>query len=314
MPDRKRAEERLVAALAVTAADDGVLARMPRRTLLLSCLGLILLVGLLDWATGPDLELPLLYLIPIATAAWHAGRRMGIIVAVSGAVTMFVVDVSGSPEWTALPIAISVANGLVRLGVYALAAALLARLHDALRHERQEARTDSLTGVANARDFYVRLAQALDDLREKGIPVTLAYLDLDNFKLVNDTMGHLAGDAVLRVVADALRDEMGDEAVIARLGGDEYAVVACGLTPERARLRFSRLHAAAQRAMGARALPVTISAGAITFLEPPRDAEAAVHRVDDLMYSVKLAGKSDIAFQEDRGDPVRADGGPLVRR
>jgi len=313
MPERPRTEERLMTALAVTAADDGVLARMPRRWLLLACLGLIAVVGVVDWATGPDLDLPLLYLIPIGAAAWHAGRRPGIGVAIVGAATMVALDLVGFREWAALPLAISVANGVMLLGVYILAAVLLARLHAALRHERLEARTDALTGVANARVFYEVLAQAIDELREKGVPVTLGYLDLDNFKLVNDTMGHLAGDAVLRVVADAMRDEVRDEGLVARLGGDEFAIVVRGLGATQARARFSRMHAAAQRAMGARALPVTVSAGVITFVEPPRDAEAAVHRVDELMYSVKLAGKSDIAFQEDRGDPVHVDGRALRR-
>ncbi len=314
MADRRRGEDPLTAALSLTASDDGRLARLPRPLLLAGCITLILVVGVLDWATGPDLELPLLYLIPIAAAAWHAGRGAGVAVAVFGATTMLGVDVIGFLGTEREPIATALANSPVRLAVYVLAALLLARLHDALRHERIEARTDALTGVANAREFYVVLGRALDELRASGTPVTLAYMDLDNFKLVNDTMGHLAGDVVLRLAADTLRDGIADDGLVARLGGDEFAVVVRGLTPDRARHRFAKVHEAVQRAMAARALPVTMSAGAITFLEPPRDAEAAVHRADDLMYSVKTAGKSDIAFQEDRGDPVRVDGSALGRR
>jgi diguanylate cyclase (GGDEF)-like protein/PAS domain S-box-containing protein len=105
-----------------------------------------------------------------------------------------------------------------------------------------QASHDPLTGLLNRSAFDGFLARALAGLREHGEPYVLAYLDLDQFKLVNDTCGHFAGDELLRQVADLLRDRLRENDVVARLGGDEFALLlpACDLPA--ARERVGALH------------------------------------------------------------------------
>jgi diguanylate cyclase (GGDEF)-like protein len=94
-----------------------------------------------------------------------------------------------------------------------------AQLHARLRDQAQR---DSLTGLFNNSNFYRRLSHAMNDH-----PSSLAVmvLDLDDFKQVNDTQGHLAGDDILRQTADAIRDWLGDDGVVGRIGGDEFAII-----------------------------------------------------------------------------------------
>src|SRR5207247_8805845 len=92
----------------------------------------------------------------------------------------------------------------------------------------QVAPQDPLTSVLNARAFSHELAQELSRNRRYGRPLALIYLDLDDFKSVNDAHGHATGDAVLRLVADAMRGAVRQADVVGRLGGDEFA----GLMPE----------------------------------------------------------------------------------
>src|SRR5260370_9102586 len=104
----------------------------------------------------------------------------------------------------------------------------MAGLRSLRRSQAERARLviqDQLTNVLNARAFADGLSQELDRNRRYPRPLALLYMDLDNFKIINDTHGHQTGDAVLRLVADAMRSSVRHADVVGRLGGDEFAVL-----------------------------------------------------------------------------------------
>ena len=105
------------------------------------------------------------------------------------------------------------------------------------------ARTDFLTGASNARAFYDQAQMEMSRLQRSGQPLSIAYIDLDNFKKVNDTRGHNEGDRVLKTVVETLKQTLRGGDFIARLGGDEFAVLLPSTNDEQSRALMKRLHA-----------------------------------------------------------------------
>ncbi len=158
---------------------------------------------------------------------------------------------------------------------------------------------DSLTGLANRRFFQDRLEQSLQDARRSGEMVAVMFIDLDGFKLINDNMGHRAGDALLRAVADRIRENVRDSDTVARMGGDEFTV----LVP---RLRDSQ-HAAmvAQKILARVAEPVALeqqelftssSIGIAVYPDDAADVEGLLHSADTALYRAKERGKNGYQF------------------
>lgn len=156
------------------------------------------------------------------------------------------------------------------------------------------ARTDHLTGIANARQFYSVLQNELDRLRRYGTPFTLAYIDLDNFKTVNDQQGHSAGDEVLRCVANLLSDNIRKTDCIARLGGDEFVMLLLETSPSSAQTSVSKIQANLLEEMRARNWGVTFSIGIITCIDAPNSIQDVIKLADELMYQAKQQGKDAI--------------------
>lgn len=158
---------------------------------------------------------------------------------------------------------------------------------------RRMALTDSLTGLANRAALRDALTACIAGQRMRdGDAFSLIYLDLDGFKAVNDAFGHTAGDAVLTEVAVAIQGAVGPADLAARIGGDEFAVLAPG--PEGAALAEAVRAAIADR-MGRQGWGVTASVGVAHFASTPRDADAAIAAADRLMYAAKTAGKDRVA-------------------
>ncbi len=107
-------------------------------------------------------------------------------------------------------------------------------LHHLARQLTHQASHDALTGLANRREFEVRLEEALLAALNEGVPHALCYLDLDQFKLVNDSCGHVAGDALLKRLASQLQAQIRESDTLARLGGDEFGVLFSGCTLDKA--------------------------------------------------------------------------------
>jgi diguanylate cyclase (GGDEF)-like protein len=156
-----------------------------------------------------------------------------------------------------------------------------------------KATRDPLTGLPNRAAFDEALAHELAGLGRVASP-SLLLVDLDRFKLVNDTEGHLAGDAVLTSVADVLREHLRPSDVACRLGGDEFAIVLPRTGATRALQVARRLLAASRKAPGLVSgdLRVTLSIG-VGWIAAPTDAAELVGQADRALYVVKAAGGDD---------------------
>jgi diguanylate cyclase (GGDEF)-like protein len=254
-------------------------------------LALVALIAAFDYCTGPQFSFNLFYLAPVVVCAWWGGFSHGILLALAGSVACGVVDSLESPMLS--PVAV-MWNGITRFGTLALTCSLVSRLHASMVRERRLARTDSLTGAANARTFYETAAQEAERARRTGRPLTMAYLDLDDFKQLNDRLGHAAGDAALVHAVAAVRGQLRCADLLARLGGDEFALLLPDTDADGAVALLRRIQALLGQEMHRKALPVTFSIGAITFGRPSTDVDLMIRRIDALMYQAKVRGKGRI--------------------
>ena len=155
---------------------------------------------------------------------------------------------------------------------------------------------DSLTGLWNRRRFIEELERQVDRCRRYGEHATLVQLDLDNFKSVNDTLGHAAGDDLLRQVADALKARVRASDSICRLGGDEFAALLVGLGPADAERIVRQIVAAIDSSTTILGSDnsVTVSAGIVSLNEAPTSAHDAFLAADRAMYQGKRAGRNRV--------------------
>src|SRR5688572_9910715 len=161
---------------------------------------------------------------------------------------------------------------------------------DARPRLEQLATSDPLTGLINHRAFQERLTAMAGHAHSRGRDLALAYLDIDGFKTVNETRGHLVGDRVLEVVAGCLEDVVGDAGTAARIGGDEFAVLLPAMDDREAALLIELVRGAVAHDTAAIEAPVTISAGICT-LASARDAEALRSLADGALYWAKAHGR-----------------------
>jgi diguanylate cyclase (GGDEF)-like protein len=168
-------------------------------------------------------------------------------------------------------------------------------LHDQLR---RQATVDELTGLANHRRFHEVLAHEVVRMRRSGRPTSLALIDIDDFKTMNDTFGHRHGDMVLELVADVIGDACRTTDVPARYGGDELAVI----LPETALDGASTIAENLRRAVDVAVLPlpdgsttrVTISVGVASMVPDAGDPAALLEAADVGLYSAKRTGKNRV--------------------
>jgi diguanylate cyclase (GGDEF)-like protein len=250
-------------------------------------------VGLVDYLTGRDVSLSVFYVAPIALTTWFVNRRTGAIFALLSTFTWFLADDMGRPHVQPL---VPYWNTFVRLGFYIVVVVILAKLKLTLDHERNLSREDPTTGIANPRAFFEWASREVERSRRFGRPVTLLYIDCDDFKSVNDNHGHAIGDEVLREVGQAMQRVVRDIDFVARVGGDEFVVLLAETDAAGAHVAVRRLQELLSREMARRGRSVTFSVGAATFAGGPTTVEEAIREADSLMYSAKTSGKNTAKF------------------
>ncbi|NKE69952.1 diguanylate cyclase [Candidatus Manganitrophus noduliformans] len=268
-----------------------------RSTSFLLTLGFLLVVlfGFLDHLTGPEVAFSIFYLIPISMIAWFLGRWKGALFSIASAITWLIADTSAGhlyshpliPYW----------NMLARLGFFLIVSHILGVLKTALEYEKELSRTDPLTQAANRRSFHEKLEHEVNRARRYRRPLTVGFMDLDHFKEVNDRFGHDVGDLVLQKVAEATRKHLRATDQVARMGGDEFAILLPETTPASAQGVIEKIRRELLKLMQENNWPVTFSIGVITFLLLPDKVEEIIKRADRLMYSVKKSGKNAVKYE-----------------
>lgn len=250
---------------------------------------LILVIGAVDYLTGYELSLSVLFLLPISIAVWYGSRPLGYVISVVSAVTWAVVEqasaFSYSQEW------ILYWNSGVRLAFFVVVGWLLAKLKTNLRHQQHLASTDNLTGLLNRTGFIERAGPAMAAATRHAQPTTIGFADLNGFKQINDTRGHATGDAVLELVGSLLNRVGRGSDITARYGGDEFVVLLPHTGVDGARNFFDKFQHAAESELREGGLEgLSISIGAVVFESGPPDLIEALRMADRLMYRAKGAG------------------------
>jgi diguanylate cyclase (GGDEF)-like protein len=267
-------------------------------------------VALAQFWVGPELSLALLYLVPVAAAAWWAGRIQGVVLSLAAALAWHWVNVLHTPGAPAGP---RLWNECVYLGFFLTTAALVSALRATGAREKELAQTDPLTGSASGRAFYENVHVELERSRRTGRPVTLAFLDLDDFQQLNDRLGRTAGDRVLRRVTDLLRRNLRPADVVGRLGGDEFGLLLPETDGPGAALVLARLQKNLLRITAETGCPVSASVGAATFPVPP-DANEVAQFVAAQLAAAKSGGKGRLEHEVVESIAASAAGPALERR
>jgi diguanylate cyclase (GGDEF)-like protein len=264
---------------------------MPGRRVTLMTVVALLTVATLDWFSQAEIAASLGYLLPVSLAAWGLGRLAAAITGGLAVGLWLVVDVVIGTG--AIEPGLTVVNLVVLTVAFQLFGQLLANLREHLDQTHEMAHTDSLTKVHNRRAFWSATAREVERGGRDGDPFSVAYIDVDDFKGVNDRFGHCIGDELLCRIARALQQDLRQLDMVARLGGDEFAILLPGTGADAARGVVDRLRAA----LASDGPPLRCSLGVVTFLSAPRDVETALRAADDVLYGVKRAGKNAVRFE-----------------
>lgn len=255
-----------------------------------------------DVITGPDIGLSLFYLIPIAIAAWFIDRPTALTCAAAASAAWIYAELAWRPE----NLFATLWNGFTRVAIYTSLAWLVSRvkrdqieLQKVVDSERRLARTDITTSLANPRAFVEILDGTANTILASGQPLSLVFIDLDNFKSVNDAYGHAAGDGVLASVGAVIRGAIRSSDVAARLGGDEFALLLPAATVHQAEAIANRvIDGIGELARSYDRARLGASAGVVFCAERSCDVTELMKTADTAMYEAKEQGKNRVVVRE----------------
>lgn len=272
-----------------------VLNRIPRRVMLAAGIVSVPILGLIDYATGYEAAFSIFYALPVMLISWYVSGSAGFLVSLLSAAAWTTADQLAGHKYTSSWFILW--NSVIPFGFFVLINHLLSRLK--MAHEKQVnlARMDPLTGCDNRRFFLEKMETEIARSARYRRPVTLAYIDLDGFKQVNDAFGHHQGDQVLKQVGELLRHNARKTDVIARVGGDEFVVVLPEDPFPDAGEFLRRMQQQLRNLAEHNRWLITFSVGAVTHPHPD-SADQLLKLADLLLYQAKAAGKDRLVHRQ----------------
>jgi diguanylate cyclase (GGDEF)-like protein len=235
------------------------------------------------------------YLIPIIFVTRFSERWVGILISGASAVAWIMADLTSGriySQWT-----IPYWNALMGFAIFLVNVYLLSKLKGALETERMLSRIDSLTGITNRKYFIELVSNEILSSGAPAHPFTIAYLDLDDLRTINDRFGHNEGDIVLCTVASIIRNNIRTIDTVGRIGGDEFAILFPGMGSEKSREIIPKVHKSLLDAMLENKWGINLDMGVGIFEGANLSVEEILRQTESLMYSVKTPGKSGIKYE-----------------
>lgn len=251
---------------------------------------LVSAIATLDWATGPAISVGLLHALAIIAVAWLGSRRNGLLIAGLAATESLAAQVWAQQGLTVA----AVWNAATQLGVLVVVTVLVTTLRDSLVEQRNLATVDALTGSLNRRAFGLVAERERLRAGRDGSAISLAYFDLDDFKTVNDQLGHATGDRLLRVFAASVRAAVRSTDILSRMGGDEFVLLLPDTDARDAVVVVDRVRRILADLCSREETAVTASIGIATYRFPPSTIDAMIAGADELMYRAKSRGGDSI--------------------
>ncbi len=255
------------------------------------CVVVFLLILAFRIATNAEFDFASLAVLSVLVITWVGGQKNGLSMAFLASAMWLVGDIASERQYSAQWI--PWVNALTHLMTYSLVALLATQVRLQFEREHERATRDVLTGLHNRRAFLEAGADEVERMKRYAHPLALIILDLDDFKQLNDTKGHDAGDMALQATGGALRGASRSSDRVARLGGDEFAVLLLEIGYE-ASIEVGRKISIAVNAALLDFPPVKGSIGIAWFGEADRSFPAMLKAADELMYEVKKSGKNNV--------------------
>ncbi|MDD5772003.1 MAG: GGDEF domain-containing protein [bacterium] len=252
-----------------------------------------LINGFVIYMTRSELAFSMLYFVPIIMTTWLINKEAGYLIAIISIISWFAIDMVIIKEFKS-PI-VPYINGIFRSSLFLFMVFILSELKKNLDLQKELAGTDSLTGINNRRAFFILAEAEINRAVRFKNSFSVAYIDLDNFKSINDRFGHDTGDVLLRMVAGTIKHNIRSTDVFARLGGDEFIILFSEVSKsEIACVLAGRFQSSLKEIMKKNEWPVTLSVGIAVYKKVPASVDELIKESDSIMYFAKQSGKDKI--------------------
>lgn len=255
---------------------------------------IVVIVGFFDWVTNPRFAFTLLYLVPLFLTAGRAGRVGGALVAGASAVAFYWGQASG--EQAVMQVLANIWNSLTTLTVFMVMHELLYLQRQARGEQAARDWIDPVSGAGNAKYLFQAIQQEMSRAKRFGRPFSVVYLDIDGLRAVNEKTGHLGGDALLGLVARTVARNIRQSDVVARVGGDEFALLLPETDADETHPVTDRLTRVMTEIFEHDGWPASLTMGVATFITTPDTVDAAVKEAEGAMYAAKESKEVKIAY------------------
>lgn len=253
------------------------------------------IIFIADYFAGKYIIIFSLYIIPISLATIKIGFKSGVIFSIIASIAGFITELILKTDASFL---LLFTTSLTRLSVLLLLVYGYWKIKSLMHNLVVTSEEDFLTGVSNRRGFFRQGEIELERMARAHQPISLIYIDLDNFKKINDLNGHAVGDKVLQMVATIIKSNIRKVDFLARLGGDEFALILPSTAGSGAINIGEKIFNSIQQNCGLNNYSVGLSIGIASFITPPSSLDYALKCADKLMYEIKKANKNGIVHRE----------------
>jgi diguanylate cyclase (GGDEF)-like protein len=268
---------------------------LDRRILFCIALLLLLVIGYLDYLTGYEYSVAVLYLIPVTLAGWFTNRLSALILSVLSAVSWYVANNLAGLSYPQPQVGYW--NAAIWLAILVIFSLVLSAAKKIVSREKESASIDAITDLMTSRAFQPVAGAELLRARRYKRPFTMATIDIDRFNQANRRLGRVSADLILKTVADTLRTRLRNTDLIARVGGDEFVALLPETNYSSGSVVISKLQTHLLKAMERHHWEITFSICAVTYYRYETSLREVFQETDKLMQDVKARGGNAIRFE-----------------